>query len=281
MSEPDDLAEILTLEPIEMNLFRGRSPKRTLQRIYGGQVVAQALVAAYKTVETRICHSLQCYFIRPGDPSIPVLYQVEHSRDGGSFTTRRVIAIQKGEQIFNMACSFQAPEQGFDHQSTMPEAPPPEDVPEDLLRFEKTLAQNHDWLDLLSRRPVEIRPVDPLDMANPKPAPAQQRVWFRAKAPLGDSIAENQCVLAFASDYALLGTAMRPHSISLFSKVQTASLDHAIWFHRPTNLAEWHLYVMDSPSASGARGFNRGSIYRHDGVLAASTAQEGLIRQRE
>ncbi len=280
MSEMDDLAEILTLEPIEVNLFRGRSPPRTLERIYGGQVVAQALAAAYQSVEDRICHSLQCYFIRPGDPKQPVLYQVERSRDGGSFSTRRVLAIQKGEQIFNMACSFQKPEQGFDHQSTMPDVPGPAEVTPELERFKASIPPGHQWLTLLERRPIEIRPIDPVSVEAPEPAPAEQKVWFRARATLSDDIALNQIALAYASDYALLTTGMRPHAVSLFANVQTASLDHAVWFHRPSNLADWHLYVMDSPSASGARSFNRGLIYRHDGVLVASTVQEGLMRQR-
>jgi acyl-CoA thioesterase-2 len=280
MAERDNLPNILDLEPIEVNLFRGYTPPRSLPRIYGGQVVAQSLVAAYKTVENRICHSLQCYFIRPGDPLQPVLYQVERSRDGSSFTTRRVIAIQKGEQIFNLACSFQIPETGFDHQSEMPAAPPPESVLTDLVRFETAVVDRPEIKDLMQRRPIDTRPVDPIDMINPQRAGPTQMVWFRTYEPIPDDIAFNQCVLAYASDYALLGTSIRPHGVPFYSKLQTASLDHAIWFHRPTNFHDWHLYVMDSPSASGARGFNRGTIYRQDGVLVASTVQEGLIRVR-
>ncbi len=282
MSAMDELIATLTLDPIEVNLFRGISPADARVRIFGGQVVAQALIAAYKTIDDRVCHSLQSYFIRPGDPTRPVLYQVEHSRDGKSFTTRRVIAIQKGEQIFNMACSFQLPEQGFGHQSAMPTAPAPIDIPEERERLRAEFADQLDaarhWLHEL---PIEMRAVDPISMRDPRPAPPEQRVWFRARGDIGEDIVLNQALLAYASDFSLLGTAMRPHGISWMSGVQTASLDHVIWFHRPTNFSRWHLYVQDSPSASGARGFNRGAIFREDGVLVASTAQEGLIRKHD
>lgn len=275
----DELIDILTLEAIEVNLFRGVSPPEERQRIFGGQVVAQALMAAYKTVGGHICHSLQSYFIRPGDLSIPVLYQVERSRDGKSFATRRVIAIQKGEQIFNMACSFQTPEDGYEHQSEMPTpAYSADEVGKFVEAWIKSQPEeNTRWL---RNAPIEMRAIDPVDVVNPKPKPPYQSVWFRARSNAGDDIALNQAFLAYSSDYSLLGTAMRPHGVSWQSGVQTASLDHIIWFHRPTNFSEWHLYVQDSPSASGARGFNRGAIYRNDGTLVASTAQEGLIRKR-
>jgi acyl-CoA thioesterase II len=281
MSAMDTLIATLTLEPIEVNLFRGRSPEDSRQRIFGGQVVAQALLAAYKTIQGRICHSLQSYFIRPGDPAQPVLYQVEHSRDGKSFTTRRVIAIQKGEQIFNMACSFQTPEPGFDHQSEMPHADAPLSVIEDGERLRLELAGRPELLaDLRLDSPIEMRPLAPVSTLDPKPISAEHKLWFRARRDLGDDVVINQALLAYASDYSLLGTAMRPHGVSWQSGMQTASLDHILWFHRPTNFSRWHLYVQDSPSASGARGFNRGAIYRDDGVLIASAAQEGLIRKR-
>jgi acyl-CoA thioesterase-2 len=277
----DELISTLSLETIEVNLFRGVSPPEERQRIFGGQVVAQALTAAYRTVSGRVCHSLQSYFIRPGDPTIPVLYQVERSRDGHSFTTRRVIAIQKGEQIFNMACSFQVVESGFDHQGEMPQVTPPDQLPDDFDRLTKELAdipeQHKRWL---LRRPIEMRAVDPVPLLNPVAKPAEHYVWLRARADASDDVALNQALLAYASDFSLLGTAMRPHGVGWMSDVQTASLDHIIWFHRPTNFSRWHLYVQDSPSASGARGFNRGAIYREDGVLVASAAQEGLIRKR-
>lgn len=279
MSAIDALVTTLTLDPIEVNLFRGHTANREGTRIFGGQVVAQALTAAYKTVEDRACHSLQSYFIRPGDPSQPVLYQVERSRDGKSFSTRRVIAIQKGEQIFNMACSFHVPEAGFDHQSEMPDAPSPETLQDDRERLRQIFADKPD----LARRwsaeePIEMRSVAPVNLRHPEPAPPLHHVWFRAARDLGDDVALNQTLLAYASDYSLLGTAMRPHGKSWMSGIQTASLDHILWFHRPTNFSHWHLYVQDSPSASGARGFNRGSIYRENGVLVASAAQEGLMR---
>jgi acyl-CoA thioesterase-2 len=274
----DELIRILTLEPIEVNLFRGVSPPEERQRIFGGQVVAQALMAAYKTVGAHICHSLQSYFIRPGDPSVPVLYQVERSRDGKTFATRRVIAIQKGEQIFNMACSFQIPEEGYEHQSAMPETPSAEEIGVVVDAWIKSQPEeNTRWL---RTAPIEMRAIDPVDISKPVPKPPQQSVWLRARGEVSDDIALNQALLAYCSDYSLLGTAMRPHGVSWQSGVQTASLDHIIWFHRPTNFSRWHLYVQDSPSASGARGFNRGAIYRDDGTLVASTAQEGLIRKR-
>ncbi|HRO03337.1 MAG TPA: acyl-CoA thioesterase II [Terricaulis sp.] len=276
----DELTAILDLEPIEVNLFRGFSPKEERFRIFGGQVVAQALSAAYRTVEGRICHSLQSYFIRPGDPAAPVLYQVERSRDGKSFATRRVIAIQKGEQIFNMACSFQVDEGGFDHQEAMPEAPGPDTLQDDVEHWREAFKNDPERLKTVRERPIEMRPIDPVDLRNPKPASSTQMVWVRARADLGDDVALNQQMLAYASDYSLLGTAMRPHGVTWLSGVQTASLDHILWFHRPTNFSRWHLYVQDSPSASGARGFNRGALYREDGVLVASAAQEGLIRAR-
>ncbi|MBX3511758.1 MAG: acyl-CoA thioesterase II [Hyphomonadaceae bacterium] len=279
MSEMDELKRVLDLEPIEENLFRGISTAEPTRRIFGGQVVAQALTAAYKTIGAGICHSLQSYFIRQGDPSRPVLYQVERSRDGRSFMTRRVIAIQKGEQIFNMACSFQLPEDGYDHQEAMPPAPPPLSVPDDDERWRAAFTNDPEALRRLDRpSPIELRQVDPVALRDPKPLAANQVVWVRARGSLGEGIAVNQVLLAYASDYSLLGTGMRPHGVNWLSGVQTASLDHILWFHRPTDFSKWHLYVMDSPSASGARGFNRGLIYREDGVLVASAAQEGLIR---
>jgi acyl-CoA thioesterase II len=278
MSPMDTLINTLTLEPIEENLFRGHSPPEERQRIFGGQVVAQALTAAYKTVDARVCHSLQSYFIRPGDPARPVLYQVERSRDGHSFTTRRVLAIQKGEQIFNMACSFQVPERGYEHQSGIPDSASPDEALKDV---EAMIArQPPEATRWISQSPIEMRGIDPVDITAPVAKPAHQMVWLRARKDMGDDIALNQALLAYASDYSLLGTAMRPHGVSWQSGVQTASLDHILWFHRPTNFSRWHLYVQDSPSASGARGFNRGAIYREDGVLVASAAQEGLIRKR-
>jgi acyl-CoA thioesterase-2 len=282
MSSMKELVDVLTLEQIEVNLFRGQSPKDEVGRIFGGQVIAQALLAAYATVEGRICHSLQAYFIRPGDPTIPVLYEAERSRDGKSFTTRRVIAIQRGEQILNLAASFQVEEQGFEHQTEAPEARNPDDLPSDADRWIEAAKRFPERFANVSRREraIELRSDDHVDWFDPKPAPARQRVWFRARQPV-QGVAMNQAVLAYASDMSLLGTSMRPHGVTWFKGgVQTASLDHILWFHRPVHAHEWHLYDQDSPSASGARGFNRGSIYAQDGRLVASVAQEGLIRPR-
>lgn len=271
----DALIKTLTLEQVEVNLFLGRSPQEGRSRIFGGQVVAQALVAAYRTIEGRICHSLQSYFIRPGDPAKPVLYQVERSRDGKSFTTRRVIAIQSGEQIFNMACSFHVAEDGFDHQTPLPAAPSPDEALRALQDNAAFMKQAQHWLDA---SPIEFRPIDPNDEANPVVKPAAQMSWMRARREVSEDRVMNQALLAYASDFSLLGTALRPHGVTWGDKLQTASLDHIIWFHRPVDFARWHLYVQDSPSASDARGFNRGTLFREDGVLVASTAQEGLMR---
>ncbi len=278
----DDLVnKTLNLEQIEVNMFRGQTPPEERDRIFGGQVIAQALLAAYKTIDGRICHSLQSYFIRPGDPAVPVLYQVERSRDGKSFTTRRVIAIQKGEQIFNLACSFQIPEQGLEHQSALPAVPPPDQVPDESERVRERFKNQPDELARWMRdRPIEMRPTNPQNFLTPEPLPPEEKIWMRARGDVGDDIVMNQAIMAYASDMSLLSTGMRPHGVTWHTGMQTASLDHIIWFHRPTNFSRWHLYVQDSPSASGARGFNRGEIYREDGVLVASVAQEGLMRQR-
>lgn len=279
------LVDTLKLEPLEVNLFRGRTPEGRSGRIYGGQVIAQSLLAAYETVDERVCHSLHCYFIRPGDPRAPIIFEVDRARDGGSFTTRRVIAVQHGQQIFNLAASFQADEQGFEHQAEMPEVPAPEGLrdewADELERLKAAGEAEIDWMDKV--RPIEIRNVDP---RNDGPAPAvqepTQRLWFRARMPIGDDRRLHQVVMAYASDMSLLGTAVRPHGVNWRTPgFQAASLDHAMWFHHPTNFEQWHLYVQDSPSASGGRGFNRGAIYREDGVLVASVAQEGLMRMRQ
>ena len=280
------LIENIQLEQLEVNLFRGFTPEgESRERIYGGQVIAQSLLAAYATVEDRICHSLHCYFIRPGDPTVPIVFEVDRSRDGGSFTTRRVIAIQHGQQIFNLAASFQVAEDGFEHQSQMPEAPPPESVEDDITVQRRMLkdasGEQRAWLD--RPQPIEMRTVGGrLDVAPVKGREARQQVWFRAKDPIGDDPTVHQVILAYASDMSLLGTALRPHGVSWQTGMMTASLDHAMWFHRPTDFNAWHLYDQESPSASGSRGFNLGHIYRaSDGALVASCAQEGLMRRRK
>jgi acyl-CoA thioesterase II len=281
------LVEALKLERLEVNLFRGTTPEEeSRERIYGGQVIAQSLLAAYQTVEERICHSLHCYFIRPGDPNIPIIFEVDRSRDGGSFTTRRVVAIQHGQQIFNLAASFQVEEQGYEHQSDMPAAPKPDDVESDIELQRRMLKDAppaaRAWLD--RPQPIEMRTVGGrFDVGNPEPREPNQQVWFRAKDAIEGHDHMHQVILAYASDMSLLGTAVRPHGVSWRTPgFQSASLDHAMWFHQPTNFNEWHLYHQESPSASGGRGFNLGYIYRaSDGALVASCAQEGLMRMRK
>ena len=281
-----NLLELLDLETIETNVFRGLSPQEGWQRVFGGQVLGQALVAASRTVEEeRLAHSLHGYFLRPGDPSIPILYEVDRIRDGKSFTTRRVVAIQHGRAIFNMSVSFQREEPGLSHQMDMPETPAPEEVPthEDrVAQFRRTFpGMAEEWMD--RERPIEQRFVEDWGFGGTRePRPPHMRTWFRASGQLPDSIALHQCVLAYASDYTLLDTSLLPHAVNWFEgNVQSASLDHAMWFHRRFRADEWLLYVQDSPAAAGARGFNRGSVYTRDGTLIASVTQEGLIRMTE
>jgi acyl-CoA thioesterase-2 len=281
-AEVEDLVETLALEPIEVNLFRGLTSGRDGPRLFGGHVIAQSLMAAYETVEDRVCHSLHCYFIRPGDPSIPVLYDVDRSRDGSSFTTRRVTAIQHGQQIFNLAASFQVAEDGFEHQAEMPPAPPPDALKDTFEQFRKELDKlPEEMRRMMNRpRPIEQRSVNP--RLPTEVAPPFSNVWMRAKAEIGPDQHLHQAILAYASDMGLLETSMRPHGITWQTGgLQSASLDHAIWFHRPLNFNDWHLYAQESPSASGGRGFIRGQVFSADGVLVASVAQEGLIRQRK
>jgi acyl-CoA thioesterase II len=278
-----DLPETLGLERIEVNLFRGTSPDYSGERIFGGQVIAQSLLAAYETVDERVCHSLHCYFIRPGDPKIPILFDVDRSRDGGSFTTRRVTAIQHGRQIFNLAASFKTPEKGAEHQSPMPDVPRADELPDEAAQRETLLeALPKEMHDLLLRpRPIEMRPVGGHHFLVKGKTEPRTNIWMRAVAPIGDDFRMQQVVMAYASDLSLAGNALRPHGyIWRTPGLQSASLDHAMWFHHPTDFNRWHLYAMDSPAASDARGFNRGSIYREDGVLVASVAQEGLMRVR-
>ena len=281
------LVEALKLERLEVNLFRGFTPdEESRERIYGGQVIAQSLLAAYETVEDRVCHSLHCYFIRPGDPNIPIIFDVDRSRDGGSFTTRRVVAIQHGQQIFNLAASFQVAETGFEHQSEIPDAPGWDSV-EDDIEVQRQMLKDappaaRAWLD--RPQPIEMRTVGHR-YGGPSPTPREpvQQVWFRARESIGPDPYMHQVILAYASDMSLLGTSIRPHGVSWQTPgVQTASLDHAMWFHRPTDFNEWHLYHQESPSASGGRGHNLGYIYRaSDGALVATCAQEGLMRMRK
>jgi acyl-CoA thioesterase-2 len=277
MSDSDELRRVLDLEAIELDMFRGYTDPARTHRIYGGQVVGQALNAAYRTIEGRTCNSLHAYFIRPGDPKVPILYKVERARDGGSFSIRRVIAIQHGHQIFNLAASFQTPEEGFEHQVDMPDAPPPEGLMNEReLREAAGEPVDQNW-----RWPIEVRPVNPLPRGRTEPAEPVYITWFRAAAPFVGDQSAHQCVLAYASDMSLMDASLRPHGVDWDSgRLQAASLDHALWFHRPSDLTEWHLYVQESPSGSGARGFNRGQVFTRDGRLVASAAQEALIRWR-
>jgi acyl-CoA thioesterase-2 len=282
--DPETLVETLQLERLEVNLFRGTTPDNRPGRIFGGQVIAQSLLAAYETVEGRTCHSLHCYFIRPGDPTTPIIFEVDRSRDGGSFTTRRVVAIQHGQQIFNLAASFQVPEDGYEHQAPMPPAPSWRDLPDERKVRQELIKKNpeqfKDWMD--RHQPIEMRSEDARTYFQSGPSDPESQSWMRCRDRIGEDPRMHQVVLAYASDMNLLSTAMRPHRVHWQTPgFQSASLDHAMWFHRPTNFEAWHLYVQDSPSASGGRGFIRGSIYSEDGVLVASVVQEGLIRMRK
>ncbi|MCB1546233.1 MAG: acyl-CoA thioesterase II [Hyphomicrobiaceae bacterium] len=279
----EKLVAILELEQLEHNLFRGRSPAQGWQRVYGGQVIGQALMAAARTVEGRRSHSLHAYFLLPGAPGTPIVYEVERIRDGGSFSTRRVKAIQNGRAIFSMSASFHQEETSYDHQSEMPKVPRPEQLPSERQLLQQLF--NHLPENIKAywqrERPIEMRPVDPTRIIGREPRKPQQSVWIRTNGRLSDDTALHQCVLAYASDFTLLDTALIAHGKGLFDKdIQLASLDHAIWFHRPFRADDWLLYVQDSPSAFGARGFCRGSVFTDDGTLVASVAQEGLIRKR-
>ena len=279
----EDLLRLFDLERIERNLFRGYSPDDGWRRIYGGQVLGQALAAASRTVDERTCHSFHAYFLRAGDPQVPILYEVDRARDGGSFTARRVIAIQHGRQILNMAASFQITEEGLDHQDRMPEVPAPDALESfaELAERSKDPLRKKYWDYIMRYRPVELRPVLEVEAAPPEHSAAVQYLWFRPAGPVPGGTVVQQSMLAYLSDLSLLDTATGPHPVNfLHPRMQVASLDHAMWFHRPFRAEEWLLYALDSPSASGARGFARGSIFDRGGRMVASVAQEGLIRMR-
>jgi acyl-CoA thioesterase II len=277
----DELVQLLALEKIEENLFRGQSQDLGWGTVFGGQVLGQALSAAVQTVPAeRHVHSLHAYFLRPGDVHRPIVYDVDRIRDGSSFTTRRVVAIQNGHAIFNLSTSFQVREEGVQHQDAMPAAPPPE-----------SLKSEHElWAELarargvaLPERPFEMRPVDPpANPLAPPPQAPQRMVWFRAVDKLPDEPSLHHYLLAYQSDHSFIGTALLPHGITFFTPgMQIASVDHVMWFHQPFRVDEWLLHVMDSPAAHGGRGLVRGHVFTRDGRLVASTAQEGLIRRRE
>ncbi len=278
----EELLNLLDIEQLEVDLFRGiGSGGETTTRIFGGHVIAQALMAAYRTVPDRLCHSLHAYFIRPGDPKIPVIYQVDRARDGGSFTTRRVVAIQHGKQIFNLLASFHISEEGWEYQHPMPITQPPETWPDrPALRQENVDRIPEQYRDdFLRERPIEIREVEPRDLFEPTPTDDRNQLWFRMEAAKGQGPQMQHCLLAYASDMNLLGSSLRPHGLTWFQgKVMTASLDHAMWFHAPIEFSDWHLYDLDAPWTGGGRGFNRGQIFNQNGKLMASVTQEGLMR---
>ncbi len=281
-----DLLDLLDLERIEDNLFRGQNRALGARHVYGGQVLGQALVAAGRTVEEgRAAHSLHAYFILPGDLSVPIVYDVDRTRDGGSFTTRRVRAIQHGRPIFTMSASFHKEEGGHEHQDPMPGGlPRPDALPDELERVRRGAGRFPEGLrELVTQdRPFAFRATDPADLLEPEAQPARHAAWLKTVDRLPDDPILHRACLAYASDHGLLVTALRPHALSwLHRDMQVASIDHALWFHRPFRVDDWLLYDTESPSAAGARGFARGSIFQADGALVASVAQEGLMRRRE
>jgi acyl-CoA thioesterase-2 len=276
-----DLINVMTLERLEMNLFRGQSRDIGSPQVFGGQVLGQAVAAATATVEDRIVHSLHAYFLRRGDFNSPIVYEVDRALDGKHFSSRRVVAIQHGRQIFNMSASYQLAETGLEHQSAMPEVPPPESL-RDLESHYRDIADKLPAAArrvLEQRRPFEFRPVQPSDHLRREKSAPLKHIWFRAVGALPDDEALHRSLLAYVSDFHLLDTALKPHGVSMLSPTLViASIDHALWFHRSVRVDDWLLYAVDSPSASGARGFTRGSVFARDGRLVASAAQEGLIR---
>jgi acyl-CoA thioesterase-2 len=279
----DQLLAILDIETLEVNLFRGVSPQVGWQRVFGGQVIGQALVAAYRTVNGRAAHSLHGYFLRPGDPAVPILYNVDRIRDGGSFSTRRVVAIQHGQAIFSMAASFHNEEGGLHHQINMPDVPSPEALPSEAELKERLTGRLPPQVKAYwdRERPIEIRPVDLGRYFSPENRAPSQQVWIRATGNLGDDPALHQCVLAYASDFTLLDTALIAHGRFIFDpSLMLASLDHSIWFHRRFRADDWLLYAQDSPISGGGRAFCRGTLFTRSGELVASTTQEGLVRER-
>lgn len=280
-----ELVDLLNVEEIDTDLFRGKRQPGGIGRVFGGQVIAQGLQAAQRSTDApKIAHSLHAYFMRPGSEDHPIIYRVVRDFDGGSFATRRVIAMQRGRPILNMAASFQNPEEGLHHQDAMPEVPPPEALPNEAeMRAALVDKLDERFRRVLARpRPIEIRPVGALRWLDPVPTAPVQHSWFRLIAPIADDPAMHRAALAYASDMALLGTCVLPHGVSLMTPgLQVASLDHALWLHEGFRADDWLLYTSDSPWAGHGRGFNRGRIFTRDGRLVASVAQEGLIRMRK
>lgn len=278
-----ELLKVLDLERIEVNRFRGFTPPARSIRVFGGQVISQALIAAYRTVTNRRCHSLHAYFIRPGNPEIPILYEVDQSRDGRSFTTRRVVAIQNGEQIFSLAASFHEDEPGFEHQSDIPDVPSPESLKSQFELRKEQADQLPEGLakSMKAQAPIDIRPIHPQNLVNPQVLDPINYAWLKVREEIGDEVWLHQAILAYASDMTLLDTCVRPHGVNFFKGAQMASLDHVMWFHETFRIDDWLLYAQDSPKAFGGRGFNRGTLFTREGRLVASVAQEGLIRPRK
>jgi acyl-CoA thioesterase-2 len=276
----EDLLKVMTLERLELDLFRGESRDIGSTQVFGGQVLGQALMAATETVEGRLVHSLHAYFLRRGDFNSPIVYEVDRARDGHHFSTRRVVAIQHGAQIFNMSASFQSEESGLDHQLPMPDVPPPEQLAdlETLIRDILPKAPPAMRRVLEQKRPFEFRPVQPPHYLKKQGMDPLKQIWFRAVDKLPDDERLQRCLLAYVSDFYLLDTALMPHPLPLNGNLTIASIDHAMWFHRSVRVDDWLLYATDSPSSSGARGLARGNIFARDGRLVASTAQEGLLR---
>ncbi len=284
-----DLVELLDLENLEINLFRGQSRNLGGKSVYGGQVVAQSLVAAYRTLKQgtneRIAHSLHAYFLRPGDMEAPIVYDVERIRDGLGFSVRRIKAIQHGKTIFTMMASFQVPEVGYQHQMPMPDVPPPEDVIDQSVLRKQWVDELGDSISdrlrqhYLRELPVEFRPIQPQNPFNPEKREPVRQIWFRSHGGLPDDALVQQCALVYATDFNLLGTAFLPHGTSYMQPgMMVTSLDHAVWIYRPARVDEWLLYCMDSPGAIDARGYSRGLVYNRQGELVACVAQESLMR---
>ena len=281
-SDVDKLLKLLEVKQLDKYLFSGLSSRRPA-RVFGGQVLAQALNAATRTVEaTRFVHSMHAYFLRPGNPSKQIIYHVDPIRDGKSFTTRNVIAKQDGIAIFSSSISYHIEESGLSHQFDMAQVPPPEALESDFDRWSRMAAENPGKINPPGAQPIERKVVQPRDYLNPQPQEPEQQIWFRALGDLGDGLSRHQTILAFISDFGLLGTALLPHPYTVMDKaLQSASLDHALWFHQPFRADEHLLYCLDSPISGGGRGFSRGSFYTREGVLVASTAQESLLRLRQ
>lgn len=281
----EQLCDLLTVEEIDTDLYRGKRGRHGFGRVFGGQVIAQALQAAQQSTEaSKTAHSLHAYFMRPGAEDHPIIYRVVRDFDGKSFATRRVIAMQRGQPILNLACSLQVPEDGLAHQDVMPDVPPPESLKSDFEIRMETAGHLPEQVrrNFTRLRPIESRPVAPRDWFNPEKGEPRQSTWFRVGTPIGDDAAMHRAILAYASDMSLLGTAALAHGVNWMThNLQTASLDHAVWMHEPFRADDWLLYVCDSPWSGHARGFNRGKIFARDGRLVASCAQEGLIRLRE